>query len=391
MKIFLILSVLSLLGISCNNDFSYNYPYHPPQQTGDGLKAGTLSEVKIDTKMILKAVSRISKGKYKEVHSMLIYKDDKLVLEEYFQGHKYQWDAPGYYGELVHWNREMFHPIMSCTKSFTSACIGIAIDRGFIGNVHQSIFDYLPDHQNFKTNNREYITIENLLTMTSGLAWDEWGAPHGTSANDIDRLYFECEDPIVCVLERPWWAEPGKKFTYNGGGMVILAEILRNATNLNIDEFSMKYLFKPLGIDSTQWMQYPNGMYDSGGSLNITPRDMLKFGVTYLNGGVWNDERIISSEWVEKSSNPFNNNYGIRIPIEDSGRNGYAYSWWTGEFNFSGEIIKMFRAGGWGGQSIMVFPELEMVVVFTGGNYAKRSLLYEIIERFVLPSVKGRS
>ena len=73
-------------------------------------------------------------------------------------------------------------------------------------------------------------------------------------------LWFDCEDPISCVLEKPWWAEPGQLFTYNGGGMVILGEILKNATNMNIDEFSMKYLFEPLGIENSQWTQFP-GVY----------------------------------------------------------------------------------------------------------------------------------
>lgn len=174
--------------------------------------------------------------------------------------------------------------------------------------------------------------------MTSGLAWNEWGAPHGTSANDIDMLYFNCNDPITCVLERPW-------------------------------------VIEPLGIDSTLWTQYGNGMYDAAESLRSTPRDMLKLGVTYLNDGVWNGERIISSDWVENSSRTYKQNKRIKIPIEDSGKNGYAYSWWTSELSHSGDKIMMFRAGGWGGQSIMVFSELDMVIVFTGGNYATNSSL----------------
>jgi len=388
MKTIFIISILSLLEISCKNDFSEQYPYHPPEQVGDGLDVGTLQEVNINTQIILKAVGRINQGKYKEVHSMLIYKDNKLVLEEYFQGHKYQWDASGYRGDLVNWNRDMFHSTMSCTKSFTSACIGIAVDQGFIADVHRSIFDYLPDHQYLKTDNKEYITIEHLLTMTSGLAWNEWGAAHGTSANDIDRLYFECEDPITCVLERPWWREPGQLFTYNGGGMVILAEILKNATNMNIDEFSMKYLFQPLGIDSTQWTQYENGMFDAAGSLMLTPRDMLKLGVSYLNDGAWNGTRIISSEWIDNSSKSYNNNIGIKVPLEDTGKCGYGYSWWINEFSHSGEKINIFRASGWGGQEIIVLPELDMVVVFTGGNYTTKSSLFKIIEKYVLLAIK---
>lgn len=155
----------------------------------------------MDSNLIAKAVGRICRGKYKELHSMLIYKNDKLVLEEYFSGHKYQWDAQGYRGELVNWNRDMFHSTMSCTKSFTSACIGIAVYQGFIADVHQSIFDYSPDHQYLKTDNREYITIEHLLTMTSGLAWDEWGAAHGGNYSAKSSLFEIIEKYVLPAVQ----------------------------------------------------------------------------------------------------------------------------------------------------------------------------------------------
>ncbi|MFC2112949.1 serine hydrolase domain-containing protein [Bacteroidota bacterium] len=387
MKTLILISLLSLLNMGCSKDFSETYPYNPPQNIGDGLLVGTMEELQIDTLMILKASERIHNAKYGEVHSLLIYKDNKLVFEEYYPGHRYKWDAPAYHGELVNWDRSMAHEMMSVTKSVTSACIGIAIDIGFIESVHQSIFDYLPDHQHLKVDNREYITIEHLVTMTLGLAWDEWSVAHGSSANDIDGLWFDCEETISCVLERSWWQEPGKLFTYNGGGMAILSEIIKNATHMNIDEFSMKYLFEPLGIEKTQWTQFPGGVWDGSGSFYITPRDMIKFGVTYLNKGEWNGERIISPEWVEKSSTPFANNIDINIPGEDSGKNGYGYTWWTSELTYSGHETKMFRAGGWGGQEIMVFPELDMVVVFTGGNYAVKTHIFEIVERFILPAI----
>ena len=387
MKTILLLLVASFLNVSCERDFSDHYPYNPPEFINDGLNVGVLNEVSIDTQLILKADGRIRQGKYGEVHSMLIYKDDKLVFENYYPGHIYKWDAPAYHGELVNWDRSMAHEMMSCTKSVTSACIGIAIDKGFIESVHQSIFDYLPDHQHLKVDNREYITIEHLITMTSGLAWDEWSVAHGSSANDIDNLWFDCEDQISCVLERPWWKEPGQLFTYNGGGIIILTEIIKNATNMNIDEFSMKYLFEPLGIVNTQWTQFPGGVWDGAGSFFMTPRDMIKFGATYLNNGVWNDDRIISSEWVKKSSTPYRNNIDINIPGEDSGKNGYGYTWWTSELTNSGHKTKLFRAGGWGGQEIIVIPEENMVVAFTGGNYAVKTHIYEILERFILPAV----
>ena len=388
MKALLLPLIFSLMQISCSKDFSDYYPYNPPVNLNDGLTTGTMEEVRIDTQKILKAAGKIQNGKYGEVHSMLIYRDHNLVFEEYFRGHRYQWDAPGYYGQEIRWDYSRYHQIMSCTKSITSACIGIAIEKGFIQSVHQSIFDYLPDHQQFNTGGKSDITIEHLLTMTSGLQWNEWNAPHGTSENDADRLYFECyNDPVYCVLERPLASTPGESFTYNGGGILTLGEILRNATGINLIEFSKEYLFRPLGIDSLQWDTYPNGEIEAASGLHLRPRDMLKLGVIYLNGGVWNGERIVPEDWVKKSSRVYGNNTSINIPIEDSGRNGYGYTWWISEVGSLGNKTTMYRANGWGGQVIMVFPELDMVVVFTGGNYTIRSSLFEIIERYVLPAV----
>lgn len=381
---FLILILLA----SCNTCES-TYDYHAPANLGEGLSIGTLEEVGVDTAQISEAVRQIKCGSFKEVHSMLIYKDGMLVLEEYFPGHKYQWDAPDYFGEYVQWNEGMLHPVMSCSKSFTSACIGIAIDKGYIRDVHEKIFDFLPDHQEFRNGGKENITIEHLLTMTSGLAWDEWGAMHGTSANDIDRLYFDCsDDPIRCVLERELEHRPGEVFNYNGGGIVMLGEIIKNASGMDMGEFSELYLFDPLGIDSTSWFQYNNGVYATDGSLYLRPRDMMKFGVMYLNKGYWNGERILPEYWITRSSEAYRNNKKIKVPIEDSGRNDYGYTWWITRHDHKGKTIKMFRANGWGGQTIMVFPEIDMVVVFTCGNYAFNSKLFRLIDRYILPAIK---
>ena len=149
-KSILLISVLSLLYVSCKFDVSSQYTYGPPEKINDGFDVGSLVEVNIDPALIELAVNEIYSGRFKEVHSILIFKDNKLVFEEYFQGHKYRWDASYNHGEVVTWNRDIFHLLMSATKSITSTCIGIAIDHGFIDSVHQSIFDYLPDHQRLK-------------------------------------------------------------------------------------------------------------------------------------------------------------------------------------------------------------------------------------------------
>ena len=383
----LLITLATLFCFSCSNNYP-NVPYQQPENIGDGLTTGALEEVGIDSQLILNASGKILEGKYGEIHSMLIFKDDKLVVEEYFPGHVYQWDAPYYHGEGIQWSRDRMHIIMSCTKSFTSACIGIAIDHGFIDNVQQSIFDYLPEYGEYATAGKESITIEHLLTMTAGLEWNEWSAAHGTTANDIDRIYFECsDDPLKCILERPMAHTPGEYFNYSGGNMILLGEILRNATGMNMIDFSDKYLFQPMEVDSVSWYQYANGVVSTDGTTYMTPRAMLKFGVLYLNNGVWNGTPLLSSHWVEKSATAYGNNTRIKIPIEDSGRNDYGYTWWITEVGSGANKTKMYRANGWGGQCIMVFPEKNMVVVFTSGNYAGKSSLFSIVEQYILPSL----
>ena len=241
-KIILTIFVLSFL-LSCSSDPSGQYTYRPPEKIEDGIDVGTLAEVNIDLEPLEKAVDKINAGKYPEVHSLLILREGKLVFEEYFPGHDYQWDGPNWHGAWVDWDRSTPHEIMSDTKSIVSASIGIAIDQGVIESVHQSIFDYLPDHQRIKTNGKEQITIEHLLTMTSGLEWNEWGTNYTDSANDGFLLWIDCEDQIACILEKPLVHEPGTTFNYNGGNMSLLAAIVQNTAGMDIEEFSGKYLF----------------------------------------------------------------------------------------------------------------------------------------------------
>ena len=384
-NLILLISICSL--ISCNNCPSV-YSYQAPEFENEGLNVGTLNQVGMDSLKIANLVDCIYAEKYGQIHSVLIYKDSLLVFEKYFEGHKFKWDGPNYYGEWVKWNKTTPHQIMSCTKSFVSACIGIAIDQGYIKSVHQSIFNFLPEHQQYRSDGRENITIEHLLTMTSGLQWDEWHAAHATSANDIDRLYIECwENPLNCVFERPLVAKPGEEFTYNGGGLIALGEILKNATGMNLIEFGKAHLFEPLGINNIQWDTFPKGEVEAGGGLHLTPRDMLKFGIMYLNNGVWNGEQIINEDWVEKSATAYRNNSGIKLPIEDSGKNGYGYTWWISEVDDGSHNTQMYRANGWGGQVIMVLPKKNAVVVFTSGNYSSKSRLFKMLERYILTAM----
>jgi CubicO group peptidase (beta-lactamase class C family) len=389
-KAVLLISILLLLAVGCSPDASGQYIYRPPENINDGLATGTLDEVNIDAELIEEAVNKIYSGQYEEVHSMLIFKDGKLALEEYFTGHQYQWDAPRHHGELVTWDRDMPHNVHSVTKSITSACIGIAVDEGFIESVHQPVFDYFPEHQHLKTEGKDTITVEHLLTMTSGLEWKEWSAPYSSTANPAIGIWFEQQnkDPVTYILEKPLVAEPGTSFNYSGGNMILLGEIIRNTTHMYIDEFSGNYLFEPLGIDYFDWWnRFENGVFEAASCLRITPRAMAKIGVTFLNNGDWNGEQIVSGQWVEKSATPFNANTGINVPGEASGRVGYSYTWWTKDYSISGKEIHMYTASGFGGQHIMVLPEVNTVVVFTCGNYLTKRPPFPILRKYLLPAL----
>jgi CubicO group peptidase (beta-lactamase class C family) len=371
---------------------SIPYTYQPPENINDGLDVGTLGEVSVDSELIEKAVSNINRGKYGEVHSMLIFKDGKLVLEEYFKGYKYEWDAPKHRGELVAWNMSMPHCVHSVTKSITSACIGIAIDNGFIESVHQSILDYLPEYQYLSTEGKDKITIEHLLTMTSGLEWMEWNAPYSSRDNPMIEIWFqEAEQnkhPFTFILEGSLIDEPGTSFRYFGGNQILLGGIIENAAQMDIDEFSAEYLFDPLEIDSFDWgSRFESGVVEAASGLKMTPRDMVKIGVTYLNNGVWNGQQIASEQWVEESAIPFGNNQGIDVPGTDERDVGYSYSWWTKTFSDSGKEINAFYALGWGGQNIVVFPDMNTVVVFTGGTYTSSTRTFSLLESYIIPAI----
>ena len=200
----------------CSPNTSGQYKYQVPAQLQDGLNPATLTEVGMDTSLLFKAMDKIFAGRYKGVHSVLIYTDNKLVLEEYFDGYAYKWDGPGHHGAYVSWDRSKLHYNMSATKSITSACVGIAIDQGFIESVDQSIFDFLPAHRHLSKGKKK-ITIENLLTMTAGLQWKEWSAPYSSTENPVIGVWFQEKDPITYILEKPIIEDPGKTFNYSTG------------------------------------------------------------------------------------------------------------------------------------------------------------------------------
>ncbi|MCP4542198.1 MAG: serine hydrolase [Chloroflexi bacterium] len=356
-------------------------PYRMPGQTDDGWQTASLDEVGIDQEKVGQAINRIHNGAYENVHSILIVKDGKLAFEEYFDGHTFAYNDDQHRGELVDFDMDTTHNLASVTKSFTSALVGIAIDRGFIQGVDEKIFAFFPDYANLNDERKDEITLEHLLTMTSGLEWNEMELAYSDINNDLIQL-FRVSDPIEYILAKPIISEPSTEWYYNGGNTNLLGKVIREATGQRMDDFAAEYLFAPLGITDYEWDHINLDMIHASGNLKLRPRDMAKFGYLFLSGGVWNGEQIISQEWVETSTKEH-----ISTPWGD----GYGYQWWLKTYHYGSALVDSFYAVGWGGQRIIVFPSLDMVLVFTGGNYVDQEPVDEIITRYILPAVRSSS
>jgi CubicO group peptidase (beta-lactamase class C family) len=349
-----------------------------PEQRNDGWQTATLDEVGIDAEALIEAVERIRDGTYQDVHGILIVKDGKLVFEEYFSGYTWAYDDAEFKGELVDFGMDTTHNLASVTKSFTSVLVGIAIDQGFIGSVDEKVFSFFPEYADLSDERKSAITLEHLLTMTSGLEWNEMELPYSDTRNDLVQLFI-VSDPIEYILAKPAVSEPGTRWYYNGGGTNILGEVIRETTGMRIDEFAEKRLFAPLGITDYEWDHINDDMIHASGNLKLQPRDMAKLGYLFLNDGIWAGERIVSEEWVKGST---------RRHVVPQWADGYGYQWWCRTYHSGSKAVDSYYAAGWGGQRIVVFPSLNMVVVFTGGNYVQQEPVDEIISQYVLPSVR---
>ena len=281
------------------------------------------------------------------LHSLLIVKNGFLVVEEYFNG----FDA------------ETVNSLQSVSKSFTSAVMGIAIEQGKIRSVDEKVLDFFPNIQDIQNmdNRKASMKLRDLLTMRSGTDYDEGypSSPH-SQLNRLetgwDRFY----------LNRPMVSEPGTRFRYDSGGVILMSAMLKSRTGAHVDVFAEKYLLAPLGIRKARWIKNREGHPHTGGGLYLRPLDMAKFGLLYLRKGKWGDKQVVPAWWVEES---------IKKHVTFPGRSrrrqtGYGYLWWIQEPDPDGSgKYDIYSARGHGGQYIFIIPEHNMVVVTTSESH----------------------
>ena len=272
------------------------------------------------------------------IHSMLVVRHGAIVLDAYF----YPYDPA------------VPHDVASVTKSVTSMLTGIAIDKGYLKSVKQPVLELLnaaPPTAADPRRNR--MTVESLLTMTSGMACGAINAAH-TAEEELDQMRSS-PDWIRYAVNIPMRAEPGSQFAYCSVNNHLLSAAITARTGESLESFARRNLFDPMGIRESLWPADPQGLNHGWGDLHLYARDMAKLGYLYLHGGKWGGRQLVPENWVRASIEP---HARVRDGV------GYGYSWWI---NVAREP-HIPEAEGRGGQRISIVPDKDAVVVFTAGG-----------------------
>jgi CubicO group peptidase (beta-lactamase class C family) len=378
-KLILVILVFSLLASCQTSQPRYslveieNYSYVTPIQLADGWETAepepqVISLVKLDD-----GVKAIMRGEYPRIHSILIVHQGKLIFEEYFPGYTYE-------GKWTDYDHTTPHGLASIAKSLTSLVFGIAYDQGYIGDIDSSILTWYPEYDRPDRAKKEAITIRHLLTMQSGLEWNEHSLSYNSRFNDVNR-FIRSKKPVDFVLKKKLVHEPGTHFNYNGGCTNLLGDIIYRSTDQYVDEFAKENLFKPLGISNVQWASFHPNMITAGQGIKLLLRDLLKIGQLILQNGIWEDKQIISEEWLKQVFYP-----SVSV---DEWNVDYGFQWLLPKLIHPElqEALEPYAAGGRGGQGLIVYPEQDCIVVMTGGNYKSEDSSAAWHEDYFLPAL----
>jgi CubicO group peptidase (beta-lactamase class C family) len=353
------------------------YLYQQPIAEGDGWKTASLYEVGIDPKPISELIDKILTSdpvaNSFDIHSLLIARQGKLVLEEYFYGS----------------DSEQPHDMRSAAKTFGPVLLGIAIDHGAKLGPDSPLYGLFPEYKDFANpdERKNKIKLGNVTSMASGLACNDYD---DASLGNEDRMQNQSEQPdwYKFTLDLPMTRDPGgKQAQYCSAGMNLIGGVVRNSSGKWIPDFFYEYLAAPLQFGSYHLNLTPTGDVYMGGGFHLRPRDELKLGQLYLSGGLWNGRRVVSSKWVDESVQTHS---GFGVIIDDA-VDDYGYGWHIFHTTVGGHVYQGYSAGGNGGQFVIIIPELDLVVGFNGGSYGNFPAWIRwstrLVPQYVIPAV----
>lgn len=355
-----------------------------PTALDDGWTIATPESVGLDGARLCGIRARLREMEA-DVHAVVIVRHGKLVFEQYFSGYDEPWGQDG--GQQT-FDATTKHDLRSASKSVLSLLVGIAVDRKLIANADEPVVKFFPEHADVKSPGWDQITLRHLLTMSSGMQWDEnrgWNDPK----NDEPHLGSEA-DPLRYILSKPVAKPPDALWTYNGGSTELLGNILERVSGKPLEAFAREALFQPLGITDVEWMNYPkNGKVAAAAGLRIRPRDAAKIGQLMLDHGVSNGKQIVSADWIAQSIKPRFQAIGYF-----SGLFFYGQQWWLGRSIADGSEVKWIAAMGSGGQRIFIVPDRDLVVMTTSGLYFRAHQgdgALDMLTNNILPSVRDKN
>jgi CubicO group peptidase (beta-lactamase class C family) len=281
--------------------------------------------------------------------SLLIIRGGHIVSETYYHGY----DA-----------RDR-HELYSVTKSFAATLVAIAIDQGLIDGPGSYLLDYFPGRTFTNVDaDKQAITLEHVLAMTSGLGWVESDASFNTLYRQPDWVQY--------MLDLPMKTPPGEQFYYCSGCSHLLTAVLGQASGMDVRDFAEENLFKPLGIQKAQWENDYDDIPIGGWGLKLTPREMAKLGYLYLHNGEWDGKQIVSANWVAQATVKH---------ADDEGDLDYGYQWWTYP------SLDAYTALGRYGQTIFVIPWADLVIVTTA-DLPDHDEIFDLIELYIVPALE---
>jgi CubicO group peptidase (beta-lactamase class C family) len=309
------------------------WPSSPPEAEG------------LDPAPLLNLVTRIHQRDYGAINSLLVVRNGRLVVEEYFNG----------------WTAERTHTQQSVSKSVTSLLVGLAIQAGSL-RLDDRVTSFFPSYDPIANldDRKRAMTVRDLLTMRSGFDWSE-----STYAGSPLQRMNDCGcDWLRFVLDWPMREPPGSRWEYISGSTILLGGIVGAATGQRIDRFAQDRLFAPLGVSGASWIQgLPDGLPHTGGGLQLRPRDMAKIGSLVAGGGRWRGAQIVSDSWIRESTAPVVS----RARTFGSYPTDYGYHWWM----LDGGAV---AASGALGQWIVISPQQNVVVTTTASNQGADSV-----------------
>ena len=332
------------------------YAYRAPATEDDGWKTGSLVQADLDPRPLAALVQQILDTKTDwytapYIQSLLVARHGKLALEEYFYG----------------FDRERAHDTRSSGKTLAGTLTGIALDHGAKFTVDTPVLTLLPEYHDLANPDprKQKITVQDLLTMDSGFACDD---NDDDSPGNEDTMQGQSQQPdwYKYILDVPMLDQPGdKKAVYCTAGINLLGAVIRDTTHQQLTDLFQRYYAAPLQITDYHMNLTPTGDAYLGGGIYLRPRDMLKLGQLYLDGGTWHGNRVLSKAWVAAAVTQH-----TYFPASDyAPGHGYGYTWHLFEVKVGNKTYKEYMAQGNGGQLVMVVPALDLAVVITAGNY----------------------